>query len=167
MTEDQGTSQSETKPESPAIQADPRRSADKLISGDEELLFRQVNPAFIQKSRITSAAFKPTKKDNDELSVSRETLSTAEEAYLYHTDKLGLKSDGSWATSIAECSQLNMKPYSDPRTEIPENNAHAFIDFQGMSNGQKELKAGKLRDFAVERGKLHPANSVKTEDGAS
>lgn len=166
MSEDQGTLQSAAKPEPTAPQTDPRRAADKLISGDAELLFRQVNPAFIQKDRITSAAFKPTKKDNDELSVSRGTLSTAEEAYLYHTGILRLKSEGSWATSIAECSQLAMSLYSDPRTESPENPAHAFIDFQGLSNGQKELKAGKLRDLAVERGKLHPPNSVETEEGA-
>lgn len=60
----------------------------------EELLFRQVHPSFVRDGRPSRQAFGPTRKDNGELSVSRESLTTPEAAYRHHAEKLGHKSAG-------------------------------------------------------------------------
>ena len=59
---------------------------------DEELLFRQIHPNFITESRVTSQAFLPTAKDNKKLSVNRNTLTSAKEAFDLHTQKKNLQS---------------------------------------------------------------------------
>lgn len=44
------------------------------------LLLRQIHPTFIQYGRVTSQAFRPTPKDEDQLSVDNGDMITAEEA---------------------------------------------------------------------------------------
>ena len=50
------------------------------------LLWRQVNPHWVRAGRVTSQVFKPTKKDNNKLSVDDGDLVSAEEAYRTYTE---------------------------------------------------------------------------------
>ncbi|MDZ4695029.1 MAG: hypothetical protein SGI86_07735 [Deltaproteobacteria bacterium] len=133
-------------------------SGQGLDDGDE-LLFRQIHPSFVRDGRPTGQAFRPTKKDEGKLSVARSTLTTAAQAFHMHTRLLSLPSHGTWAVSVQECSQHELKVFSDPLTVPPEkvaDPAHAFVDFRGLSNSRTESKATQLRNEALVRGRLHP-----------
>jgi hypothetical protein len=121
-----------------------------LTDGDE-LLLRQIAPAFVVDGAITSAAFTPTRKDEGLLSVSRGSLVTPQQAWARHTRDKGLKSVGTWGVSVTE-SELPC--HSDP-TDDPPDDAHALIDFRGLSRGAVERRAKQLREVATARGCLY------------
>lgn len=58
------------------------------------LLYRQVNPSWIQSGRVTSQAFKPTPKDERRLSVYDGDLITPADAWRHYTESLGFSSVG-------------------------------------------------------------------------
>lgn len=131
----------------------------EALSDTNELLFRQVHPSFVRDGRPTGQAFRPTKKDDGRLSVARSSLTTAEQAFHLHTVSLSLPSDGTWAVSVSECGQHELKAYPDPVKSPPEqvaDPAHAFIDFRGLSNSRIESKATQLRNDSLVRGRLWP-----------
>ena len=64
------------------------------LSAAEELLLRQVHPAFLRDGRPTSQVWKPTKKDEGKLSVARGTIASPRAAFEHHTTALGLPSAG-------------------------------------------------------------------------
>jgi len=124
-----------------------------------ELLFRQIHPSFVRDGRPSSQAFRPTKKDDGKLSVARSSLTTAERAFHSHTVLLGLPSHGTWALSVQECAQHELKVFPNPLLAPPEliaDPAHAFIDFRGLSNSRTESKSTQLRNDAMDRGCVHP-----------
>jgi hypothetical protein len=126
----------------------------------DELLFRQVHPAWVRDGRPSSQAFRPTAKDNGQLSVARGALTTAQAAYEHHTTRLGFQSAGTWAVSVGECRGLSLPTVADPIPEAPgqpADRAHAVIQFLGLSKAQIEAKGAKLARFASERGRLYPA----------
>lgn len=47
------------------------------LSDDDEVLFRQVRPGFMQGDSPSSQSFMPTPKDDNKLSVDRSALTTA------------------------------------------------------------------------------------------
>lgn len=115
----------------------------------DTLLHRQIHSVWVQQQRITSQAFKPTPKDNRLLSVYDGGQTTAEQAWLHYTGKLGHTSIGVQSVSVAECSQLDLPAEADPKP-FP---AHAIIRFDNCtSNSQIEKKAKKLTTFAAIRG---------------
>lgn len=118
-----------------------------------ELLHRQVHPSFLRDGRVSSQAFSPTPKDEGGLSVSRGALVSAEEAYQRHTAGRELKSAGVWSVTVEECGEVGLWAYADAE---PEDDAHALVDFRGLSKGQTEQKAKRLAELARRRGRLHP-----------
>ena len=134
------------------------RQLEPLDDGDE-LLFRQVDQSFIRDGRPSGQAFRPTKKDDGKLSVARSSLTTAEQAFHLHTVLLSLPSEGTWAVSVAECGQHELRAFPDPLTSPPDkvaDPAHAFVDFGGLSNSRVESKATQLRNDAFARGRIFP-----------
>lgn len=111
------------------------------------LLYRQVNPSWIQHERVTSQAFKPTPKDGCQLSVYDGDLTSAQESWEHFTDQ-GMKSAGVLAVSVAETAACGLSARSDP-APFPE---HAVIDFTGLGSNQVEKAAKKLKAHATERG---------------
>ena len=75
-----------------------------MLDDPEELLFRQVPPSWVDDGEPTSQAFRPTKKDEGELSVALGSLTTPEGAYVHHTLVLKLQSAGTWAVTVAEAT---------------------------------------------------------------
>lgn len=114
----------------------------------DTLLLRQINPAWVQQGRVTSQAFKPTLKDNKQLSVYDGDQMTAEDSWVHYTEELGYSSVGVMGVSVEECQSLDLIAELDPKP-FP---AHAVIKFDGCSNSQIERKAKSLKKAAKVRG---------------
>lgn len=117
----------------------------------ETLLYRQVNPAWIQSGRVTSQVFKPTLKDDRRLSVYDGDLISATDAWSHYTDQLGFASDGVLAISFVECESLDLPAESAPEP-FPE---HAVIRFDACTASQIEKKAKRLKAYALARNWLY------------
>jgi hypothetical protein len=126
------------------------------LENSEELLFRQVHPNFIQDERPSSQAFKPTPKDEKQLSVAREALTNSADAFRLHTEEKRLGSVGTWAVSVGEAKSEGLPSLPDPLTEPVVDPAHALVDFSACSNSQINAKGSRLAAKARERGRLHP-----------
>ena len=111
------------------------------------LLWRQVNPYWIRAGRVTSQVFKPTRKDNNKLSVDDGDLVSAEEAYRTYTQNY--PSAGVLAVSVEECRAQELAVSPDPLAGRP---AHTVIDFSGLLRSAVRGAAEHLRDAAQERG---------------
>ncbi len=125
-------------------------SGDRLTD-QEELLYRQVHPQWIRDGELKTPAFTPGSGDDGLLSVSRSSLIDAEGAWLRHTQIKRLQSAGVWSVTVREAER---PCWADP-TEAPPDDAHAVIDFRGLSRGQREALAKRLKDAAQLRGCLY------------
>ena len=112
------------------------------------LLLRQVHPSFVQQGRITSQVFKPTIKDNNELSVYDGDQISADAAWKHYTCELHLASTGVVAVAVAECVKYGLQAHPDP-SRFPE---HAVINFVGVAKNQIQSVAKRLRIAAEKRG---------------
>jgi hypothetical protein len=136
---------SETAPELESSQVE--------IDDLNELLFRQPHPKWVDDDGVVSSqAFRPTDKDNGELSVARESLTTAEKAYIHYVHVLKLESAGTWAISVAEALDVGLRSVGDP---IIGDDAHAFVDFRGLGGKACEKKGKLLKARAQTRGCLY------------
>jgi len=118
---------------------------------DSETLFlRQIHPTFVQNGRPTSQAFRPTPKDENQLSVYNGEKITAAASWHYDSETLNLESAGVLAFNHAECAGQQLKVIEDG-VPIP---AHCYVDFSGVSKPDAERKSKKLAAFAKERGWL-------------
>jgi hypothetical protein len=118
------------------------------------LLLRQLHPSFVKLGRPTSAAFRPTPKDESKLSVYDGDLISAQAAFEHYRAR-GLRSAGVMAVTRGQAESEGLLVASTPEV-FPE---HAEIDFTGLTGGQCEKKAKRLRDLAVTRGWLHQAET--------
>jgi hypothetical protein len=139
----------EVQGEEPGGNAGGKPIANVALADSEELLFRQVHPHFFDAGEPTNGAFRPGSNDNGELSVGRSSLTTAQEAFIRHTEKRGLASTGVWAVSVGEVTAVELKAIPDPE---PDDEAHSFVDFRSLSRKQCEGKSKLLRRDAVARG---------------
>ena len=113
----------------------------------ETPLWRQVNPNWVREGRVSSQAFRPTRKDANRLSVDNGDMVSAEEAYRGFAERQ--RSDGVLAVTAAECEAQELRVSSDP---IQGRESHSVIDFSGLSRGSVRKAAERLRDAAHERG---------------
>jgi hypothetical protein len=116
---------------------------------DNTVLLRQVNPGFVQNGEVTSQVFRPTPKDESQLSTYDGDQITAEAAWIDFTDK-GHASVGVQGVTVAECKAqaLGVKP--DPAAFAE----HVLIDFSGCTKGEIEKKSKILKNKAADRGWL-------------
>lgn len=117
---------------------------------DATLLLRQIHPSFLQNGRPSSQAFRPTPKDERQLSVYDGDMKLPSDAWDHYSNALGLASYGVMAVSVAECIDLALSVVSDP-APFPE---HALIDFSDYGKSVIEKKAKQLRVQAEARGWL-------------
>lgn len=132
------------------------QTAERRLDAPEELLYRQVHPEWIVEGQPSSQAFKPTKKDNGMLSIALGSKSTAEDAFLHHTQELARASAGTWAVTVGEVAAVELSSFEQPLEDSP---AHGFIDFRELSRGAIDSKAKLLLGKARERGCLYQASS--------
>lgn len=122
------------------------------LDDETEILFRQIHPSWVHGQRITSQAFRPTKKDEGRLSVDRSAKTTCADSYSNHL-ALGLRTIAVYGVTVGEVIASNCAVMDDPQ---PDKGAHAFVEFDGLSKSQTDAVAGRLKDFAVARKQLHP-----------
>lgn len=130
-----------------------------ILTDADEILYRQVHPAWIRDGRVTSQAFRPTKKDEDRLSTARSSLTSAEGAFQLHTSGRELASAGSWGVTVGECNKQSLPCVPDPTTSPPEkvpDPAHCYVNFKGLeSRGAIELAGAALTRHATARGCIY------------
>ncbi len=112
------------------------------------LLLRQVHPSWVQEGRITSQVFKPTPKDTKKLSVYNGDLTEAQQSWEHYTH-MQFQSIGVLAVTVGECDRHELETNPDP---IPNNKAHAIINFKPYSESDIKKKAKSLTRIASERG---------------
>ena len=111
------------------------------------LLWRQVHPHWIQKGRVTSQAFRPSRKDGSRLSVDDcDQISVAGAYCLY---AMRFRSVGVLAVSVEDCEPRKLVVAPDPHPERP---SHTVVDFSELSRGEINRAAEHLRDEALRRG---------------
>lgn len=115
------------------------------------LLLRQIHPSFVQDGRVSSQAFRPTPKDECQLSVYDGDRITAEDSWRHFTANPVCRSQGVMAVAKAKCDELSLAVFADG-VPFPE---HASIDFTGLAKGEVERKAKILAQHARQLGWLY------------
>lgn len=96
---------------------------------------------------MTSQLFKPTRKDENRVSVDNGDIVSAEEAHCSFAERYA--SAGVLAVSVGECATQELRVVPDPQENRP---AHAAIDFSDLTVSRTKKAAERLRDDAVRRG---------------
>lgn len=126
---------------------------------NKSLLHRQIHPTFVVNDivsnqafldnslNVSSGAFAPTEKDEDKLSMYDGEVFSAEDSFNHFSSKYS--SYGVLSVAIDEVNSetpLFIEKDNDPFE------GHSSINFSLVSSkNQKIKKAGKLRNFAIER----------------
>ena len=128
------------------------------LSEDEDVLFRQVHPNFIQDGIPSSQPFVPTQKDNSKLSVDRSKLTNAEAAFDRFIES-GQFSDAVYGVTVAEFATQGVECFSDPIVDPDpklSNPTHAYANYSPFSVNAQKNKAKRIKQHALARGRLHP-----------
>ncbi|MFB7619822.1 hypothetical protein [Kitasatospora sp. NPDC056181] len=135
------------------------RDGEVQIPASSELLWRQIHPAFLDGGKMSSQAFTPSDKDDGELSVNRQSIVGANDAFRYFTEVQCFQSTAVYAVSAEEVAAKGLRTVDDS-TSDPENApspGHAYVDFKAVAAGKRRKRiGGLLRDQAVARGQQHP-----------
>lgn len=125
------------------------------LTDEAEVLLRQVHPDQVQENGVPdSSAFMAKAPHNFLLSTRREAVG-ARRAYEDWTETHA--SDGTYGISVGEIGQVALSAFDDSADEgMPEG--HASVDFTDVPDSQARKRARKLRDAAVQRGRLYPSN---------
>ncbi len=114
----------------------------------DTLLYRQIHPNFIQNGRPTTQAFRPTPKDENQLSVYDGDKIQPQASWEHYTGVLKYRSVGVMAITNAECSAQSLPVVADGKP-FPE---HCSIDFSSLKRSAIEKAAKVLAVRAVTRG---------------
>ena len=136
-------------------------AGEHVIEEGAVILHRQVHPTWIDDGEPSSQAFEPTEKDEKCLSVTRGDQQDAGTAFEYHTQSLGLESEGVWGVNVEELKAQGTRAVDDsglPAITIP---SHAYVDFRAMASGKARKRIARtLAAAARERGRLHPSHRL-------
>jgi hypothetical protein len=125
------------------------------ISDQEEKLWRQVNPSWVHDGRVSSQLFRPTPKDTGEVSVTRSSKVTPEEAHRHHTEVLGYSSAGVYCVEVGEVNEVGLRVVDDSHVDDGEIRppAHAYVDYKSIETKKlQQRRASVLRDKAENHG---------------
>lgn len=137
----------------------------RTIAASPEVLLRQVLPECLKEDgEPTSLTFEPWRRvDQGGLSVDRESLTTAERAFVLFTmpppDGFGQQSVEVRGVSVEEACSLDLVVVEDPvaaTATSPADPAHALIDFNSLARNRWGKVAKRLKGFALTRGRLYP-----------
>ena len=131
-------------------------------------LFRQVrnDERYIRDGVVTSYAFRPMPKDQGELSVDVEPLTTADKCYADFIANGG-HSVGVWAVTTQECAATGLNAYHKPRISPPPNPSHGVVDFKDLTDKESRKKGAKLAEFATIRKRVYPEGDVQAQPPAA
>ncbi len=128
------------------------------LSDDDEVLFRQVHPGFMQGDAPSSQSFMPTPKDDNKLSVDRSALTTAKDSYRLFTGN-GFESTAVYGLTVGEFRGQDIPCIEDPLEASDgkaANPAHALADYEAHPPSRQKTKAKRLKQKALARGRLYP-----------
>ncbi len=150
-----------------------------------EILYRHLISGWFDPNKPgqpSSQAFRPSKKDENCLSVDRSSLTTAEAAFGLNVARppvgFGVPAIETWGVSLEEIIAAGRTAWSDPAMAkpadpphslgLPANPAHGVIDFEGLGRSLQDDAARKLRDAAIIRGRIYapPAPAAPPAVGA-
>jgi hypothetical protein len=130
------------------------------LDNADELVWRNVNPKFIESGVVSSQAFRPTPKDKRKMSGAREDKVSADKHFHEFTNDLGLESAGVWAVSVREANAQDVRCVYDAeslnRPPDPCPTGHTYFDFQPHGNSAQRRIGRILSDNAQQRGRKHP-----------
>jgi hypothetical protein len=135
------------------------------LTNADEVFLRQVHPSWLPDGVLTSAAFKPSSKDNKLLSTLHGSVG-AEEAHRRWVDQPDRVSAGTWGVTVGEVDNTSFTRTLDQQTvslaalddaEQRSEPDHVSIDFRNLSKEQRGQAARKLKDHAAARGCMHAA----------
>ena len=135
------------------------------LDDNDEILFRQIHPSFIQDGEVssqpfapTSQAFAPTPKDDGFLSVDRSSMTSASDSHRLFTSN-GHSSSAVYGVTVGEFSAEEIPciaaPIKASETQAA-NDAHALANYNPHTPNQQKNKAKRLKQKAIARGRLHP-----------
>jgi len=149
IAEEEGTS---------AAVAPDLKASTRIVDGNE-ILFRQIHPTLYLDGTISSSAFRPTPADKGQLSVDRSSLTTSAASFDLYVGN-GRESVAVYGVSVGQYGAEGVLCHPDPlpaTDKLKANPAHAYADFNGIvSPKDQRRRAQRLRDRALERGRLHP-----------
>jgi hypothetical protein len=128
------------------------------LDDDGEVLFRQIHPTFFDDGHLASLPFAPSRKDENQLSVDRSSMTTAAASFELYTGN-GYQSIAVYGVTVGEFWIEGLPCHPDP---LPgsglhkANPAHAYADFSAVTSTQGKKIAQRLRNNAVKRGRLYP-----------
>lgn len=135
------------------------------LSDLDEVMLRQVHPSFIEDGEPSSQPFRPTPKDDSQLSVDRGSMTTAKESYdLYVSGRLS--SIAVYGVSVGEFGDEGVACHPDPIVAAQgtaANQAHAYADYSVHTDGKQKTVAKRIKLKAIARGRLHPAQDAQAE----
>ena len=120
---------------------------------DATLLLRQIHPKFIQHDRVTSQAFRPTPKDENQLSVDNGDRISAADSFARFSAQPECLSAGVMAVSQGECQVCGVQVVEDGVPYVE----HCYLDFAPFGGNQVKKIGKKLAAKAQERGWLFEA----------
>lgn len=122
------------------------------LTADGEHLWRQAAPAhLVQDGTVSYLVFRPTSRDDRKLSVFRETVVTAKEAYDNHVDA-GRASLGTLGVRVGQVRDTDLRAIDDSTTSDDLPAGHAFIDFRPLTKRQTNTAAERLLRQATANG---------------
>lgn len=133
--------------------------ANTMLIDTDEVLYRQIHPDLYLDGALASSAFQPSAADGRQLSVDRSSLTDPAASFALYVGN-GRKSQAVYGVSVGQFETHGITCHSDPLTAtggLAANPAHAYADYTAITAPKDEKKkAQRLRDRAVERGRLHP-----------
>lgn len=134
----------------------PDLAAGEIELVNDEVLWRQIHPGWLDGSFVSTQAFTPTKKDEDKLSFARSPKVTAKDAYDEFVNDLQQISCGVVSSTVTAAQSTKLRVIDDFEAETrptPCPTGHCYIDFRGAGGSSRRKRiATSLRDHALPRG---------------
>lgn len=131
------------------------------IKGDSaELLYRQITPhIWVSDDGVpANHAFGPLPIDKGKPSYSRESKTEPQTSFEWHNDNANSPSHGVWACSVEEVNQASLAAIDDSGVTVnpPQAPGHCYVDFRGLSRGERKDRRSILLRAALARGLVYP-----------
>jgi hypothetical protein len=126
-----------------------------VIPVSDEVLFRQIHPASFTKGEPGSDRFRPSEQDENQLSVDRSSVTSAEAAHALYVSQ-GRLSAAVFGVSVREFHACAIPCVEDQIEEgMFPNPAHALGDYATASAAEKKVISKRLKRNAIKRGCIY------------
>ena len=131
-------------------------SCEFLLEDGDEDQWRQIHPRFLDGDVVSREAFVGTSGASEEVSTTRSSTVTAEEAYRHHSENLKLRTGGSWPVAVDEVGKVGSRVVDDSGCDGVDTPGHSFLDLRGLSKVDRRRARTQLAAHATARGRSFP-----------